>query len=224
MFNYKISKQKIRENYYNGNIEFNTANKLLINSFIKSNLLHNAFIEDNFKYVHFKCSSMYLLLDILNDLKSTHIYKMIYDITTQMQYLEKEKYGFIGFNPKHILVINYYTFLYINGEYLEKIDKQNNIEIKYPPNSNEYILAPELYNITELPYKINYKCGYYSVGILYLYMFKIIETKNTLNIDTNDVEEISQLLKSLSINHTKFFHFFQRCLHKNPINRLILFI
>jgi len=225
MLKYKLSKQEIRKNYYNGNIEFNTTQTNLINSFIKTGLLNNAIAEDNYKNIYFKCSSMCLLQDIFENMKPRNIYKMIYDISSQMRYLlEEENSVFIGFDPKHILVVNEDTYLYINGENLERIDKQENIEIKYPPNSEDYILAPELYEISELPCKINYKCSYYSVGILYLYMFKIIETKNTQKVDTNDAEEITQLLKSLSLNHTKVFYFLQRCLQKNPVNRQIFFV
>jgi hypothetical protein len=222
---YKLSKQEIRNKYYNGNIEFNTNQKKLINSFIKPGLLNNAISEDNYKNIYFKCSSMCLLQDIFENLKPINIYKMIYDISIQMRYLlEDENSVFIGFDPRHILVVNYETYLYINGTHLAKIDKQENIEIKYPPNSEDYILAPELYEITELPCKINYKCSYYSVGILYLYMFKIMETKNIQKIDTNNVEEITQLFKTLSINDSKIYYFLQRCLQKNPVNRQIIFV
>ena len=55
-------------------------------------------------------------------------------------------------------------------------------------------------------------------------MFKTIETKNMQKIDANDEEEITQLLKNLSINHTKIYYFLQRCLQKNPVNRQILFV
>lgn len=223
--NYKLSKQEIRKNYYNGNIEFNIPQKKLINSFMKSGLLNYAIAEDKYKNVYFKCSSMSLLKDLYDTLKTINIYKMIYDISTQMRYLlEKENSVFIGFDPRHILVVNENTYLYINGAYLTKIDEQENIEIKYPPNSEDYILAPELCEISELPCKTNYKCSYYSVGILFLYMFKTIETKNIRKIDTNDIEEIKQLLKMLSINHTKIFYFLQRCLQKNPVNRQIIFV
>ncbi len=225
MINYKLSKQEIRKNYYNGNIEFNKPQNILINSLIKSGLLNNAIAEDNYKNIYFKCSSMCLLQDIFEKLKPINIYKMIYDISSQMRYLLEEEHSvFIGFNPRHILVVNDNIYLYINGEHLEKIDEQENIEIRYPPNSQDYIFAPELYEITELPCKINYKCSYYSIGILYLYMFKIMETKKTQIIDTNDVEEINQLLKALSISNTKIFYFLQRCLQKNPVKRQIIFI
>lgn len=225
ILNYKLSKQEIRKKYYNGNIEFNKPQKILINSLIKSGLLNNAISEDNYKNVYFKCSSMCLLKDIFENLKPINIYKMIYDISSQIRYLlEEENIVFIGFDSRHILVVNEDTYLYINGEHLEKIDDQGDIEIKYPPNSQDYILAPELYKITELPCKINYKCCYYSVGILYLYMLKTTETKNMQKIDTNDIEEITQILKTLSLNHTKIFYFLQRCLQKNPANRQIIFI
>jgi hypothetical protein len=225
VLNYKLHKQEIRKNYYNGNIDFNISQKNLINSFIESGLLNNAIVEDNYKNVYFKCSSMVLLKDIYETLKPINIYKMIYDISSQMRYLlEEENSVFIGFDPRHILVVNDNIFLYINGQHLETIDQQENIEVKYPPRSEDYILAPELYEIIELPCKINYKCSYYSVGILYLYMFKIIETKNTQKIDTTDVEEITQVLKTLSINNTKIFYFLQRCLQKNPVNRQLIFI
>lgn len=225
LLNYKLSKQEIRKNYYNGNIEFNKPQNILINSLIKSGLLNNAITDDNYKNIYFKCSSMCLLQDIFKKLKPINIYKMIYDISSQMRYLlEDENSVFIGFDPRHILVVNDDTYLYINGEHLGTIDDQENIEIKYPPNSQDYILAPELYEITELPCKINYKCSYYSVGILYLYIFNIIETKRIQKIDTNDVEEINQLLKNLSINHTKIYYFLQRCLQKNPVIRQIIFV
>lgn len=225
VFNYKLHKQEIRKNYYNGNIEYNTTQKKLMNSFIESGLLNNALPEDNYKNIYFKCSSMCLLKDMYQHSKPINIYKMIFDISTQMRYLLEEEHSvFIGFDPRHVLVLNDDIYLYINGDCLEKIDENENIEIKCPPNSEDYIIAPELYEITELPCKLNYKCSYYSVGIMYLQMFKIMETKNTQKIDTRDVEEIAELLKSLSINNTKIFYFLQRCLQKNPKNRQIFFV
>lgn len=225
VFNYKLHKQEIRNNYFNGIIYFSKTQKNLINSFIKTDLLNNAIPEDNYKNVYFKCSSMCLLKDIYENLKPKNVYKMIFDLSTQMRYLLEEKHHvFIGFDPRHILVVNDNIYLYINGEHLEKIDDEENIEIKYPPNSQDYIFAPEIYEITELPCKLNYKCSYYSVGILYLHMFKIIETKKMQKIDTNDVEEVTQLLNTLSINNTKIFYFLQRCLQKNPVSRQIIFV
>ena len=222
---YKISKQEIRKNYFKCNIQFNISNKILINSLIKSQLLCNAIADDNYTNIYFKCSSMCLLKDCFHCLKIINIHKMIYDISTQMQYLlEKQNSVFIGFDPRHILVVNENTFLYINGNHLEQVDKDQNILIKFPPNSEDYILAPELYEITELPCKKKYKCSYFSVGILYLYMFKVIETKDVKKINTNDMEEIKILLSNLSLYHTKIFYFLQRCLQKNPVNRSILFV
>lgn len=225
MPNYKVTKNKIRNNHYNGVIEYKTTSKKLIQSLVKSKLLKNAFFEDNYKTIYFKCSSVCFLKDFIKNLKQINVYKIIYDLTSQIRYLLEEANSvFIGFDPMHILVVNDDTYLYINGEHLEKIDQQDKIEIKYPPSSENYILAPELYEITELPCKTNYKCSYYSLGVLYLYIFKIIETKCIQQIDANDEEEIAQLLKTLSINNTKIFYFLQRCLQNNPANRRIFFV
>lgn len=227
LLNYKISKKLIRNNYYNGNVEFKQPNKILINSLINSELLCNALIDDNYKNIYFKCSSLCLLEDCYNILKTINIHKIIYDISRQMQYLlekEEEKYVFIGFDPRHILVVNGNQFMYIDGCQLEKIDKEENILIKYPPKQYDFIIAPELYEITELPCKINYKCSYFSVGVLYLFIYKIIETKNGSKIDTVDREEIKYYLNQLSLNGTKIYYFLKRCLKINPIERKILFI
>lgn len=225
LLNYKISKQLIRENYYNGNIEFKYPNKILIQSLIQTELLCNAITDNNYKTIYFKCSSMCLLQDCFDKLKTINIYKMIYDISIQMKYLlEEYNRVFIGFNPKHILVVNGNKFMYIYGCNLEEIDKQENITIRYPINPHDFLMAPELNELNELPCKVNYKCSYFSVGILYLYIFNQIETKGVHEINIDDEEEILNILNKLSLQNTKVYYFLQRCLHKNPVKRNILFI
>ena len=225
LLNYKLSKKQIRENYYNGNIEFKYPCKILIHSLIQTELLCNAITDDNYKSIYFKCSSMCLLNDCYDKLKTINVYKMIYDISIQMKFLlEEYNKAFIGFDPKHILVVNGNKFMYIYGNHLEGIDKQENITIRYPLNCQDFLMAPELYEIKELPCKVNYKCSYFSAGALYLYIYKRIETKNANPIDTNDEEEITNLLKELSLHNTKIFYFLQRCFQKNPVKRNILFI
>ena len=222
VLNYKISTKKIRQNYFNGSIEFKNPSKVLIDSLTNTKLLCNAISDDSYKTIYFKCSSLHLLNDCFEKLKTINICKMIYDMSIQMKYLLEEKNSvFIGFDPKHILVVNGNIFLYIYGDHLETIDKQENVTIRYPP---DYIMAPELYEIKEIPCKINYKCSYFSAGILYLYMYQLIETKNVKQIDTNDYEFIQNLLHTLSINNTKVYYFLQRCLQKKSEKRSILFI
>jgi hypothetical protein len=142
-----------------------------------------------------------------------------------MKYLlEFHKYVFLGFNLKHVLVVNGNTFMYICGSHLEKFDNLDNIEIKYPPHLEDIILAPEVFEKKKLPCILNYKCSFFSVAIMYLQAYQIIEQNNFTKIDTNDHEEIEHLLNNLSFANSKIFYFLQRCLHKNPLKRSILFI
>jgi hypothetical protein len=223
--NYNISKKEIRKNYFNGKIEFRKNSKFLIKSFINSNLIGNAITNDKYTHISFNCSSIELLQNCYHILNSINILKMIYDLSRQMKYLlENYKYVFVGFNLKHVLVVNGNTFMYIYGSHLEKIDHLDKIEINFPPHLENIILAPELFEIKELPCRVNYKCSFFSVGIMYLQAFKICELNNFTKIDTNDKEEIEQLLNNLSFTNSKLFFFFQRCLYINPVKRSILFI
>ena len=223
LLNYKLSKKEIRQNYFNGNIEFKSCSRLLIKSILSN--LSNSFVDDSYNNIFFKCSSMSLFTDCYKTLTTTHILKMIFDISNQMKYLlEKYKCVFVGFDPRHILVINGNKFVYIFGDHLQKIDNNENIDITFLPNAEDIILAPELYELNTIPCKINYKCSYFSVGILFLFIYKIIELNDYKQINTRDTEEIDNLLDTLSLKNTKMFYFLKRCLHKNPTKRTILFI
>lgn len=222
--NYVISTKK-SGNHLKANIFSKKFNQHLLYSIIHSNILPFAFTDNSFQSLSFKCSSLSLFN--INSLSfSTNIFpKIILDISTQIKFLfENYNSAFIGFNLNHILVVNNNTFIYLNGEHLYKLDQDLFFSVNYPPNSLHLFLAPEFYNIHELPFKVHYKCSFFSIGILFLYIFYAIENNNILNIDTNNYEQINNILSNMSFYNTKIFFFLERCLHFDPSQRFLLFI
>jgi hypothetical protein len=155
--------------------------------------------------------------DIKNwNLTNEDITKMIYDLSRQIAYLEKEMIAFYGYNLDDIIVINKNTYFIANTRYLSRIEADNNIYFNNPIEK-PYFSNPELNQLTKLPSKIDYRSGYYSLGALILFCLTNIYI-------FGEVTEEKEIISLESIKYTKAYWFLKRCFHDNCKERILLFI
>jgi hypothetical protein len=159
----------------------------------------------------------FLLDNQENKLDTGICIKMIDDLTKQMNYLKKYNYGFYGFNINDILVIDG-TFVFCSTEYLKPLIGDNFIFVS--PINHAYFSNPELLKLTTLPSEIDYKCSYYSLGVLVIYCLlnKYLLVGNEIKSD----EIVDKTLEPLK--NTKIYWFLKRCLDEKIDKRKLLLI
>jgi len=143
--------------------------------------------------------------------------KMIDDLTKQMINLKKMGYGFYGFDINDILTIDN-TFIFCSTENLLPVIEDN--IIFYFPIKTPYFSSPEIMKLTNLPSEINYKCSFYSLGVLVV--FYLLNNYLLVGNEIKSVEEIENIL--LPLNNTKIYWFIKRCLEENIDKRVLLLI
>ena len=69
----------------------------------------------------------------------------------------------------------------------------------------------------KLPYEINYKCCYYSLGLLVIF--------SLININLSELNNINEINKIIETLHdTKIYWFIKRCLHSDINKRKLLLV
>jgi len=105
---------------------------------------------------------------------------------------------------------DFYIYLLADLNQLVPLDKQdyNNFVLNYPKvyPFPKNVSAPELHNISILPFTSHRSAIYYSVGLLCLQLL------NTQNLSLNNLCD------------TPLFYFLERCLKEEPFERMCLFI
>ena len=142
---------------------------------------------------------------------------MIDELTKQMDYLKSMDYGFYGFDINDILVVDN-LFLFCSTQYLIPLQNDNFIFIE--PISNPYFSSPEIIEITTLPSEINYKCCYYSLGVLVV--FCLLNNYLLVGNELKSTEEIECIL--IPFLNTKIYWFIKRCLEPKIEKRMLLLI
>lgn len=143
--------------------------------------------------------------------------KVIDDLSKQVFCLNELKYGFYGFDIDDILIIDN-NFIFCSSQYLSELHNESIIFtslIKRPYFSN-----PELLKLTSLPLKINYKCCYYSLGLLVVFL--LLDNYLLVGNELKTLEEIDKILEPL--NNTKIYWFLKRCLDDDINNRKLLLV
>ena len=143
--------------------------------------------------------------------------KMIDELTKQMIYLKSMDYGFYGFGVNDILIVDN-LFLFCSTQYLIPLQKDHFIFIE--PISNPYFSSPEIIGITTLPSEINYKCCYYSLGVLVV--FCLLHNYLLVGNELKSTEEIECIL--MPFLNTKIYWFIKRCLEPKVEKRILLLI
>jgi hypothetical protein len=159
-------------------------------------------------------------------------------IGRQLQYLERENKGVSSFNIDDITVFHSdepsssdepsettIQFAMTNDDKIHDIDEDHQliIDIPYPKQyttadttttaKNKGFHSPEFKEFISkksIPYKIHFKSGYYSFGLLCIYCYVSRTTPTTPTDITNLLEPI--------IN-TKIYWFLKQILQENPTNR-----
>ena len=143
---------------------------------------------------------------------------LIDNLTSQVIYLRKKNYGFYGFDLSDIIVIDNNKFIICSTEYLLPLVEDN--IIFYCPIKKPYFFNPEVYNIYELPAEINYKCSYYSLGVLIVFCYL-----NNYLLKGNEIKSEEELERELlCLKDTKIYWFLKRCLKTEIEKRALLLI
>lgn len=188
----------------------NSNNKYIITFLSEYNIIKS--IDNN--YITINVNNITPLTNI-NKIKKynddKYINKMIYDIGAQILLLKEYNLGIKYFNLSDIVIINDEIFLFINNDslyqLLESIDIDSTsftygkINIDNIDTSFPYLPHELTSNKKETYYY--YTTSYYSFTKLLLDFF---------NIELKD------------INDTTLYHFCNRCLAINPLDRIFLFI
>jgi len=203
-------------------IEFQENSESLINSLIKTKLLIASSIDDEYKSISFRASSIKSLKKFI--LKSENVnyenaLKIILSLSKQFQYLIiKEHKCFYEYIIENIIVIDDEKFIYLSNEDLLELSKSTNKIQFVKPFNREGFISQELFKINSIPSELNYKTIYYSLGALIVHFLfdKNINDKNGLNCDINEI------LKP--IEGTKLFGLLSRCLFEEANSRTIIYI
>jgi len=142
---------------------------------------------------------------------------LIDNLSKQIYYLHKTGFGFYGFNITDILTIDN-IFIICSTQFLLPIHKDYIIFVS--PIMKPYFSNPELFKLTSLPSKINYKCCYYSLGLLVV--FSLLHIYLLVGNELKTTEEIDSIIEP--IFNTKIYWFIKRCLSEDINNRQLLLV
>ena len=195
-------------------------NLQLYSSIIKSHILTSAFHDPRKNSIFFTAGLVQTLPEYLksrtnNKMSERECAKLIYNLTTQIQYLEENNYIVYCYNPNDILVINEQTFIIASAEYILPLEEETKSIVFYSPIIKPFFGNPELLELTNFPSSIHYKSGYYSFGLLCAYCFV---SKTAVAPATN--ADVATVLAP--IIHTKIYWFLKRVLDENPTARRYL--
>lgn len=212
-------------NNYSFNLFINNSESNIIYSSILLFMKHGYYI-DNKSSIIINCENIKSFNNYLNENNDLLTYEqclhIINTLSIQINYLLEHNFGFYTINLNDIIVINDNIFLIINCDKLLKIDIHTNNKMllvnKYINIENNCFNNPEILNISELPCKINYKCIYYSLGLLIIHCLFGINS-HQLNYNANSVTDSLEPIKN-----TKMYYFLERCLQINIDKRQLIFL
>jgi hypothetical protein len=146
---------------------------------------------------------------------------MAFQLSIQLQYLENQGFSLLFWQPSDIMVIHIMnkqhskqTTLYLLSNLSQLIsllvNDQSQLRLVYPsvfPFPKERC-APELFNMNSLPFITHRSASYYSLGLLCLWC----------------LNNLCENLSLETIQGTKLFYFIERCLKKEPAERILLYL
>jgi len=202
-------------------IKFNESSEKLINSLVNTNFLNNITITSDNKTIIIKVKTLITLEDykkntnIENNTRNLSYHDCLhclYSLTKQLEYLlEKESACFYTYEPENIIIINRNIYLHLSTSHLVEFkNKKLRLNKLFEKTEN---ISPEIKNIKNLPFEINYKTMYYSLGKLLVYFL----------FDKDKYEE--DMKKRMEpIEGTKLYYYLLRCIDENIEKRCLLFI
>lgn len=189
----------------------------------KTKILDNSFYDDETNTLIFSAEKVERLSDYLDTCENgkmdyLSVIKFIYTISKQICYLYENNFAFYGFDLDDVLVVNRSIFFVASSNYLLPIVDKTSM-IFYNPIKMPYFSNPELFSINYLPCEINYKCSYYSLGLLVVYCLM-----NNYLLVGNEIKTDKEIDRSLStIKTTKMYWFLKRCMNPTCDKRILLF-
>jgi len=230
-----MSQIKITKQNQTYQIHFAKNAKIFIQSLFNAKLLqpHTSTITDNYQTILIQAKTVTNFNDFLMNQYQTNTQEQFenkkYDIALQIiQHLMKQlkslldyKHTFYAFSLDHLFIIDNQTFIYFNLEHLLPLDpKTKTITLKIPfqREINGLFLSPEIQEMNELPFSLDYKSIYYSLGALILYF---LFDKQIVQSNENNHTKIEELLKP--IKETKLYWFLVRIMKTNPQERWLYF-
>lgn len=190
--------------------------------------------DKNDLHIFFTCENIKTFEEYLtennNSIDYENILNIINSLSIQINYLLEQKYGFYGIDKNDIIVLNNKYFVIIETNKLFQIEEtydDNGEPIYENLKINRIISIPFFYNpeIKNIiirnknnyknisftsPVFINYKCIYYSIGLLVVYSFL-------------GLHKIGNIETDLKIIHsTKLYYFLERCFNDISDRHLLL--
>lgn len=144
---------------------------------------------------------------------------LAFQLSLQLQALEARMQTLLFWQPSDLLVIQWpkasrKLYLLANLSQMVPLNKKTptHLVLVYPtvyplPKEN---CAPELLQITSLPFITHRSASYYSLALLCLRLLKPLDEPATLDL--------------AAINGTKLFYFLERCLQMDPKERMCLYL
>lgn len=161
----------------------------------------------------------YLLTQPDKRLSYARCVHLIDDLSKQMMYLNKNGYGFYGFNVGDILTIDN-SFFFCSAECLLPLWNDCFLFTAPIKQPYPYFANPELFKLTKLPAQIHYKCGYYSLGVLVV--LSLLHVYLLVGNDLKTAKEMNDILEP--IRDTKMFWFLKRCMNDDIHQRQLLLV
>jgi hypothetical protein len=208
------------ENIPKYKIELNESSISLINTIKNCKIIPGLTIEDDYKSIYFKATSVKVLSDIqkFKNFEMNEILKFCYHMSLQLKYLVvKENKCFINYDINKILIIDNNKYFFLSDDNLMSLDPQseNHIFLNRPFNKNNFA-SPELKNINNIPTSINFRTIYYSLGLIILYILK-----QNMNLPR---DEISNEYILDMIEGTKLYNLLKGVLEEDIEKRRLIYL
>ena len=141
---------------------------------------------------------------------------LIHYLCLQQSFLERKKMGFFKLVLDDVVMIeslsdNELMFAYMNSTHIKNINDNGEINFMTPFPYNKGFFAPEILSVKTIPFRVSYKCFYYSLGLLIIFCIN--------HQDNSENEKTMEKLKG-----TKMYWLLQRLLQIDPLKRVLLFV
>lgn len=216
--------ENLKKNQFS--ITFQESKRSIINAIIGAQGL-DCSLGNDFKTLYILATKVTNLKYLLNEQTKIDIDLVkiiIRDISLQLKYMIiSQNECPIGFHLSHIFFVDDKKAIFIppNTNLIRKTKDNDFLQITTLLDSSEMELFPEMINVSEIPFKLHYKCNYYSFGSMIL---KCIKEEDILIEGETPYIQNKNLLNSLPIKGSKIYYFLERLLENNPENRYFLYI
>jgi hypothetical protein len=129
-------------------------------------------------------------------------------LTLQLHALERRGYSLLFWQPEDIWLVNNTFYLLVNLTHLVPLRRSQPLQLflAYPLILPKAACAPEVLQMTALPFIAHRSCSYYSLALLCLRLLCLQQLNLSLE----------------SLQGTKLYYFFERCMKENPEERRCL--